>query len=338
MNDGREQVIALLRELEATAIPKFVDSGEALTYMAYKDGVLEKAITLLNAAHIEPKASSIQPLRVNSEQLANAVIERVFDAHTRVLRSKLAEAEKAADMWKKVALCGGAEEGKSARHTALAQSTLCVPARVSVGSQVCSIDEDAAASDSNTSVQQCKLVCEAVKEWLAGWTTKMMSTVGEKLELWCSSQLGLTPVRISQHEHEVRRPSLDDSLMVLDSRNSASHAPRKIDNARLHGGNISSAGKSKISEQKTSSSLVLSPGENPVQPLILSPLDAAASSGPTPSHPKVGTHSPQYAQPGSQLYVMRTMSLKARTKQLIGKQQAANSSTPVSRMPHLPHI
>ncbi|CAG9567735.1 hypothetical protein LMJF_04_0625 [Leishmania major strain Friedlin] len=338
MSNGKEQVIALLQELGTTAIPKFVDSGEALAYMAYKDGVLEKAITLLNSEHSEPKSSSIEPLRVNSEQLANAVIERVFDEHTRVLRSKLAEAEKAAGMWKKVALCGGAEEGKSVCHTALAQSTLCVPARVSVGSQVCSTDEDTAAFDSNASVQQRKLVCEAVKEWLAGWTAKMLSTVGEKLELWCSSQLGLTPVRITQDEHEVRRPSLDDSLMALDSQNSSRHAPRQVDNARLSSGKISSRGKNKISARKTSPSLALSPGENHVQPLILSPLNAAASSVPTPSHPKVGTHSPQYAQPGSQLYVMRTMSLKARAKQLNGKQQAAISNIPVSRKPHLPHI
>ncbi|CBZ23295.1 hypothetical protein LMXM_04_0625 [Leishmania mexicana MHOM/GT/2001/U1103] len=338
MSDGRDEVIALLQELKATAIPKFVDSGEALTYMAYRDGVLEKAIALLNSEHIESESNRIQPLRVNSEQLANAVIERIFDEHTRVLRSKLTEAEKMADIWKKVALCGGAEEGKLAQHNALAQSALCVPARVSVGSQVCSTDEDAAASESNTNVQQCEFVFEAVTEWLTGWTTKMLSTVGEKLELWCSSQFGLTPVRISKHAREVSRPSLDDSLMVLNSQNSASHAPRKIDNARLSSGKISRAGKSKISERTTSSSLAPSPGENPAHPLILSPLDAAASCVPTPSHGKVGTHSPQYAQPESQLYVMQTMSLKARTKQLSGKQRAAISSIPVGRMSHLPHI
>ncbi|GET85669.1 hypothetical protein LtaPh_0406200 [Leishmania tarentolae] len=292
MSNGEEQVIALLQELGATALPKFVDSGEALTYMAYRDGVLEKAIRLLNSEYIGPSSNSIQPLRVNSEQLANSVIERIFDEHTQVLRSKLAEAEKVADMWKKVALFGGAEKGKSVCHTAPAQLTLPDSARVSIGLQVCGTDDDAAASESNMNTLQCEFLCEAVKKYLEGWCTEMLSIVEEKLQLWLSSQLYLASVTVSQHKHEVAHLSFDDGLLLLDKQNSVSQVPSFIGNAKLSSETMSRAERNKSLTGTMSSSIALSPDVNPMQQLILSPLDATTFNVPGLNHPQLGMSSP----------------------------------------------
>ncbi|CAJ1005536.1 hypothetical protein Q4I28_000856 [Leishmania naiffi] len=339
MSDEREQAIALLRDLRATATPKFVDSGEALTYLVYKDEALEKAIAFLSPAYVKTTPENMRSLCVNHERLANAAIERIFDAHTHVLRSKLAEAEKAADMWKRVALFRGAEEGNSVRHITSAEPALCAPGRVSVSSQVCSTQVDVAATESKTSVPPCALVCEAVREWLADWNLKAQCLVNEKVELWCLSQRCLiTHLRINRHEHEVGRPFFGGSLKVLGRRSSARPASRKINNARVGNRKASCMESGEESEQGAFTPTVDAPGENLVKSSAVSSLHAAASSASAPSLPKPGTHLPRGAPSDSPLYVMQTIFLKGRTTQLSGNQQTSTSGSPVGPLSHLPRI
>ncbi|KAG5512203.1 hypothetical protein GH5_07687 [Leishmania sp. Ghana 2012 LV757] len=336
MKDEKEQAIELLREFGATATPKFVDSGEALIYLAYKDEVLEKVITLLNSALVEPISNGIQRLRVNHEQLAKAVIERTFDAHTQVLRSKLAAVEKAADMWKKVALFGGGAKGSYASHTASTKLSFCIPERVSVGIQACSVAEEAAESESGTSVQQCSLISEEVKEWFGGWTAKILGMVDEKIELWCSLQPCLAvPMDVSQYEREDECSGFDDRAKAVVSRNSTRHAPRKMNSAMMRG-NLSRKVSGKATEGRVLSSSLAS-GKTPVQ-ITFARSYATPSIVPTPSRPNSDARSPQYAQPGSPLYVMRSISLQARATQPRGKQRASSSGAPKGWTTHLPQM
>ncbi|KAG5507899.1 hypothetical protein JIQ42_07190 [Leishmania sp. Namibia] len=335
MIDKKEQAIELLREFGATATPKFVDSGEALTYLAYKDEILGKVITLLNSALVEPISNGIQQLRINHEQLAKAVIERTFDAHTQVLRSNLAAVEKAAAMWKKVALFGGGAKGSYASHTASTKLSFCVPERVSVGMQACSVAEEAAASESGTSVQQCSLIFEEVKEWFEGWTAKTLGMVNEKIELWCSLQPCLAvPMGVSQYEREVESSRFDDSAKAVASRNSTRHAPRKMNSAMVRG-NFSRKVSGKATEGRVLSSFAS--GKNPVQ-ITFARSYATPSIVPTPSRPNPDAHSPQYARPGSPLYVMRSINLQARATQPGGKQRASSSCAPKGWTTRLPQM
>ncbi|KAG5486593.1 hypothetical protein CUR178_07960 [Leishmania enriettii] len=335
MNDKKEQAIELLREFGATAAPKFVDSGEALTYLAYKDEILGKVITLLNSAFVEPTSNGTQRLRVNHEQLAKAVIERTFDAHTQVLRSKLIAVEKAADMWKRVALFGGSAKGSYVSHTASTKLGFCIPERVSVGMQACSVAEEAAASKSGTSVQQCSLISEGVKEWFEGWTAKILGMVGEKIELWCSSQPCLAvPMGVSQYERD-ECSGLYDRAKAVASQNSTHHAPRKMNSVMVRG-NFSRKVSDKATEGRVLSSSFAS-GKNPVE-ITFARSYATPSIVPTPSRPNPDGHSPQYAQTGSPLYVMRSINLQARATQPRGKQRASSSGAPKGWTTHLPQM
>ncbi|KAG5487497.1 hypothetical protein LSCM1_07452 [Leishmania martiniquensis] len=337
MDGGKERAIALLREFRATATPKFVDSGDALTYLAYKDEVLEKVVNLLSSAFIEPIPNCMQRLHVNHEQLAKTVIERTFDAHTQVLRSKLAEAEKAADMWKKAALFGAAADGSSENHTAPAQLVFCIPERLSAGSQTRSVAEEAAASESSTNVQPCYLICEEVKEWLAGWVAKILDMVAEKLELWCSFQPCLAaPAGVGQQEHEGEHPRFDDCMKASASRNSMHHAFRKMNSAMVDG-KMSRKEGGKATEEAGPAPPSLVSSETPVQ-ITSSHSYATTSIVSIPRLSNADAHLSLYAPPGSPLYVLRPINLKARPRQSRGKQLASTSGAQKRWMPKLPQM
>ncbi|KAG5511658.1 hypothetical protein JKF63_07255 [Porcisia hertigi] len=339
MGYERDQVIALLQEFRATLTPRFVDSGEALTYLAYKNEVLEKAVTLLSAGGLEPTLNDVQPLRVNHEKLAANAIERIFDTHTALLRSKLAEAEKAANMWKKVALFGSAEKETSDRHNRVSRSSLCAPLQASVATQTSCADEDTAASESDHCTQQYARVCEAVKRWLEGWSTEVLDILDEKLQFCCSSEiLFSTSVDRKQREHLSDSPRSDEVMVTMASRIPRCPEPRPKCNARISSGNSSRTKKYKLIASRPSTSPGFEHRKHTAYESILSHIREASPSVTSLAFSKASSYPSRHLQSDLPLYIMRPISSATHTGQLRGKHQASLLDTSFGRKSCLPDL
>ncbi|KAK7202074.1 hypothetical protein NESM_000276100 [Novymonas esmeraldas] len=327
----KELAIALLQELKATTTPKFVNSGEALTYLACKDEVLGRVIALLSSARSEPVPEEHQALNVNHQQLANAVIDRTFDAHTQILRSKLAEAEKEAAMWKRVALFGGAAGAPSPSCTSLTLSDVATPLRISCATQASSPRHSAPEPRRKSSAQQSRPSRESVEDWLAQLSSGMMSALDAKLEYWRSSQMCLAAdERASLRQLTALSPSVDEDAKTPEKRSIRDPPAFKMDDTTLDSGKVGRTEKSKGSEHMTSTLLVFPSSAHTNSRFGASPLPPSLSRATVRLQENTPSNSP--------LYVLGSMSLKVRKARPSSKHRAATSNGRRSGNPRLPQI
>lgn len=207
LNEARKkQVVILLQTLKCTSVPRSVDSGEAITYLALKDIILENAIGILGTSEPVDETKPLTELCVDHQQLANAVLERTFDAHMQLLRQKLKKAEEEADMWRQVTLFG--------RHRTLQTTSTEVTAVLSTvrkhsrcqGTQTCSDD---AVLKTNSSAMSLLLQndLEAVEQWFTEDIETSMALLDKKVELFCSASFTPAPENKSPLENIQSKPA-----------------------------------------------------------------------------------------------------------------------------------
>lgn len=97
--------IALLQKLKNVLVPSCKNVGEQLTYTAYKEQLIEEIIAKLQR-NGDPTVHELRPelIRVDQQKIAQDVINRTFDIHMKILRSKARKLEIECEKWKRVAL------------------------------------------------------------------------------------------------------------------------------------------------------------------------------------------------------------------------------------------
>lgn len=204
----KDHVVGLLQKLKNTAVPKSLDSGEAITYLALKDTILDNAITILDASETIEAAKPATELCVDHQKLANAVLERTFDAHAQLLRQRLKEAEEEAEMWRKVTLFG--------RHRTLQSASTDMTAVMAAAREQHRSDGTQTPAEgfvpSTTSKASSPLAAnevEVMKHWLDNQAEATMTLLDKKLELFCQSSIVPSLENKSPLENKKGKPSTD---------------------------------------------------------------------------------------------------------------------------------
>jgi hypothetical protein len=312
---GNEDVIKLLLTLRNTAIPKSVDSGEAITYSALRDTVLDNAISILGPTKPIDSAIAKTELCVDHRKLANTVLERTFDVHTQLLRQKLKEAEEEAEMWRKVALFGSHGTPKNASlHLSALSPAMKVEQRCD--STQTAPENTTPSADLNQAVTFVGNQITALQELFAGKTDGVLMLLDTKVELLCSANIN----GIDEHRYplETERPSLDTDIVAGPDSYNRSSPGSSIIIPRLP-----SAKQSFKAKTRKAVSVPVFPVTSPLVKSAAGREAVTAFSPAKPTEPVVSTHGDSVvSNPAAQavdtgnstdpLYVLRALHLKPR--------------------------
>ncbi|KPI83167.1 hypothetical protein ABL78_7811 [Leptomonas seymouri] len=192
--------VELLRQLKNTTVPKSVDSGEAITYIALKDAIIDNVISIISVPEHSDAEKPLTPLCVDHQKLANVVLERTFDAHTQLLQQRLKEAEREAAMWRKVTLFGGHRMTQNAITDVAAllpaateqhqcQSTQTYPDDV-LSNAYFAADRVISSSP-----------CTTVEQWFSVQAENLMVLLGKKAKLLCEASFSQVSRNMSVFEN-----------------------------------------------------------------------------------------------------------------------------------------
>lgn len=339
-----EQVVQLLKELQATVVPRCVDSGEAITYLAYKDAILSKCmelLTLTEAEHTLPDAQ--QQLLVDHQQLAATVIERTFDTHAQLLRSKLAAAERDAEMWKKAALYGSGSGGaKIVSHgiPPALSNTLCIPARVTAGTQAGSSQQDAADVADSTSPLAGAFPRFAAGELFASWSEHLLSTADKKIHLWCASATTSSFARAAMVDEEQRSTSVaaEKKTGLFSRKSSSTLSSPGFGRGAPTSRKASRSGNGDAGSCRASASLLFEPVEHGVQDMNASTPRNTSLNTLTAASSHAADTALERADASSPLYVMRPVTFSARKTRTRSKPRGPAVNHSHGGRAHLPKI
>eukprot|EP00796_Vickermania_ingenoplastis_P009091 gene9091-6384_t len=102
---SNEDVINLVHQLRNIVVPSCKNVGEQLTYVAYKEKLIDEILCRLqNSPTSNNSTSAPQLIKVDQQKMAEDVIKRTFDAHNRLLRSKLQFALVELEKWKQLSI------------------------------------------------------------------------------------------------------------------------------------------------------------------------------------------------------------------------------------------
>ncbi|KPA75543.1 hypothetical protein ABB37_08433 [Leptomonas pyrrhocoris] len=179
-------IVELLKKLKNTAVPKSIDSGEAITYLAVKDTILNNVISFFDTSKSLDAAKPVSELCVDHQKLANAVLERTFDSHMQLLRHRLKEAESEAEMWRKVALLGQRTlmQNSSSDVTALLFATR--EQHRCHGTQT-SLEDVPPNTNPTTTRLPSSNSLSAVEQLLAAHAENLVALLNQKVDLLCNA-------------------------------------------------------------------------------------------------------------------------------------------------------
>lgn len=100
--NNNEQIVFLLKKLKFLVVPQCKNVGEQLTYISYKEKIIDQILLCFDKNFTTDFVPEV--LRVDQQKMAEHVIDRTFDLHTKLLRNNLQRAQEEAAKWKKIAL------------------------------------------------------------------------------------------------------------------------------------------------------------------------------------------------------------------------------------------
>lgn len=98
-----DEIKFLLKKVRNILVPKCVNIGEQLTYVAYKEKLIDEILAKIDGQQTHDE-SFREIISINQQKLAENVISRTFDSHSQILRLKVKRAEAERDKWMKLAL------------------------------------------------------------------------------------------------------------------------------------------------------------------------------------------------------------------------------------------
>lgn len=254
-NNRNSEIVELLKVLKSTDVPKSVDSGEAITYLALKDAILDNAISVLDSFEAESTVELKKELCVDHQKLASAALERIFDKHTQVLRQKLKEAEEECEMWRKVTLFGRCRTVRNSSTDAAAFLCVTKEHRRSTSTQT-DMNENPAPT------AHLDEYMAAAQQWLEEMTESSLSLLDAKVERLCY----------------VYPPSSPDNQSPLENSKSRAMNGSAIDAGKLHRASpTASASETCSPGQKITLKSRVNTPHRKVAPIPITPIKSPAS-------------------------------------------------------------